>query len=104
MVLLRITYRVRAHNMLSYEQLFSSQVMPLIRALDFCFLGIWKTLVGEAGEYLELWEFESLAEFEKKWKQLMADPRLLQIFESTGPMVEDENLSLFEPLATEGRE
>jgi hypothetical protein len=27
----------------------------------------------------------------------MADPRLKEIFETTGPMVEDENLSLFEP-------
>jgi hypothetical protein len=71
--------------------------MPLIREHGFRFWGIWRTIVGDAQEYLELWEFDSLAEFDQKWRHLMDDPRLKEIFVITGEMVENENLTLFEP-------
>ncbi|MGH9846294.1 MAG: NIPSNAP family protein, partial [Blastocatellia bacterium] len=54
-------------------------------------------VVGDAQEYLELWEFDSMAEFDEQWRKLAADPRLQEIFKITGPMVEDEKLTLFEP-------
>lgn len=99
MIVLKVSYRVRAHHMTQYEELFAERVMPLIREHQFRFRGIWKTIVGDAGEYLELWEFDSMPEFAEKWKQLMNDPRLLEVFQSTGPLVEGENLALFEPVA-----
>ncbi len=95
--MLKISYRVRTHHMSEFEDIFHREVLPLLRERNIRFKGIWRTLVGNAGEYLELWEFNSAAEFEEQWKQLMADPRLHKIFESTGPMVEGENLALFEP-------
>ncbi len=98
MVLLKVSYRVRAHHIVVYEEIFRGQVIPLIEELGFRFRGVWKTVVGDAGEYLELWEFDSMAQFETEWKKLMNDPRLLEIFQSTGPMVEGENLTLFEPV------
>jgi len=98
MILLKVSYRVRAHHIPAYEEVFTSHVMSLIQEYKFRFRGAWKTLVGDAGEYLELWEFDSVAQFESEWKKLMKDPRLLEIFQATGPMVEDENLSLLEPL------
>ncbi|MBO0721608.1 MAG: NIPSNAP family protein [Blastocatellia bacterium] len=97
MVLLKISYKLRAHHVALYERTFNERTLPLIREHGLGFLGIWRTIVGDAQEYLELWEFESLAEFEEKWRKLMADPRLQEIFQITGPLVEDENLSLFQP-------
>jgi hypothetical protein len=44
-----------------------------------------------------LWEFDSIAEFDQQWRKLSSDPRLQEIYEITGPMVEDERLTLFEP-------
>src|SRR5215813_10123349 len=97
MILLKISYRLRAHHVAEYDRTFNERTLPLIREHGFRFWGIWRTIVGDAQEYLELWEFESMAEFIKKWGELMNDPRLKEIFKVTGPMVENENLSLFEP-------
>ncbi len=98
MILLKVTYRVRAHQMGQFETIFQEEILPLVAEHELRFKGIWRTLVGNAGEYLELWQFESSADFERRWKALFADPRLQRIFETTGPMVEDENFSLLEPV------
>ena len=97
MILLKISYKLRAHQVAEYDHTFATRTLPLIREYGFRFQGIWRSLVGEAQEYLEIWEFTSLAEFEEQWRKLMADSRLQEIFKVTGPMVEDERLSLFEP-------
>ncbi len=97
MVLLKISYKLRAHHVAEYDRTFAERTLPLIREHGFRFWGIWRTIIGDAQEYMELWEFDSIAEFDESWRRLMADARLKDIFEITGPMVEDENLSLFEP-------
>lgn len=96
MVLLRITYRLRAHHMPQFEKIFAAEIMPLINEHGLAFKGILRTVVGEVGEYMELWEFASLADFDDRWRKLINDPRLQKIFERTGPMVEDEKWSLLE--------
>lgn len=98
MILLKVSYRVRAHVVADFEKAFRQKIMPVVRERGLRLRGVWKTVVGNAGEYLELWEFDSMAEFERKWQGLMADPRLLEAFQTTGPMVEQEVFSLFEPL------
>jgi hypothetical protein len=101
MVLLKISYRLRAHHVAEYDRTFAERTLPLIREHGFRFWGIWRSIVGDAQEYLELWEFDSIAEFDEKWRELMNDPRLKEIFEVTGPMVEDERLALLEPSLTD---
>ena len=79
-----------------------SKDQPLIRAHGLNFLGLWRSLVGEAQEYLELFQFESLADFEIRWRALGADPRLQKIFATTGPMVEEERFALFDQVLAGG--
>jgi len=98
MLLLRVTYRLRAHHVADYERIFAEGTLPVIRAHGLNFLGIWRTLIGDAQEYLELFEFESLADFETRWRSLSSDPRLREIFAVTGPMVEDEKFAVFDPV------
>jgi hypothetical protein len=98
MVLLRVTYRLRAHHVATYEKVFAEQTLPLIKAHGLNFRGIWRSIVGDAQEYLELFEFESLADFEQRWRALGADPRLQEVFTVTGPLVEDEKFALFDPV------
>ncbi|MEE8584637.1 MAG: NIPSNAP family protein [Acidobacteriota bacterium] len=102
MILLKVSYRVRAHHILPFEQIFEQEIVPLIREHGLGFQGIWKSRVGNAGEFLELWQFEDLADFDRRWGALMGDERLLKIFERTGPMVEEENFSVFEPVGIRG--
>jgi L-rhamnose mutarotase len=102
MILLKVSYKLRAHHVALYERVFAEQTLPLIREHGFRFHGIWRTIVGDAQEYLELWEFDSVADFDERWRKLMTDPRLQKIFEVTGPLVESENLSLFEPALEQG--
>jgi len=96
--MLRITYRLQAHNIRKFEDILLNEIIPLAQELGIRVPTIWKSFVGEAGEFMELWEFESISDFEQKWKQLMAHPQLEEIFRITGPMVENESFSLFEPL------
>lgn len=98
MLLLKVSYRVRAHHILPFEEIFRQEIHPLIQEHGLLFKGIWRSTVGEVGEFLELWEFPDMSTFDVQWKQLMQDPRLLEIFERTGPMVESENFALFQPL------
>jgi hypothetical protein len=98
MVLLKVSYRLRAHHVADYERIFAERTLPLIRAHGLNLRGIWRSFVGEAQEYLELFEFESIAQFESQWRALGADPHLRDIFVLTGPMVEDEKFTLFDPL------
>ncbi|NDD62409.1 MAG: hypothetical protein EBZ36_00255 [Acidobacteria bacterium] len=98
MLLLRVTYRLRAHHVTEYERVFAAETLPLIKEHGLNFRGIWRSLVGDAQEYLELFEFESLADFELRWRALAADPRLQRIFAVTGPMVEDEKFAVFDPV------
>jgi hypothetical protein len=100
MILFRVSYRLRAHHVATYERVFAEQTLPLIRAHGLKFRGIWRSLVGDAQEYLELFEFDSLGDFEIRWRALGADPRLQEIFKITGPLVEDEKFSIFDPFIT----
>ena len=99
-VLLRVTYRVRSHHVRRFEEIFEAEVTPLIGKHRLRLKGMWKTVVGSVGEYMELWEFKSMQEFEESWQSLMDDPELIAIFERTGPMVENENFTLLKPLSS----
>ena len=101
MLLLKVAYRVRAHQIEPFERIFRQEVRPLIEEHGLNFRGIWRTRVGNVGEFLELWEFRDMADFDRRWAPLISDPRLQEIFKRTGPMVQDENFSLFEPAAQE---
>ena len=94
----RITYRLQAHNIGKFEDVLLNEIMPLVQEIGVRLPTIWRTFVGQAGEYMELWESESIAEFEKQWKKLISHPRLVEIFKITGPMVVNERFSLLEPL------
>ena len=96
--LLRITYRIQAHNVERFEGILLDEIIPIVQELGISQPAIWKGFVGEAGEFLELWEFESMSDFEEKWRNLMNHSRLREVFRITGPMVEGEKLSIFEPL------
>jgi len=84
--------------MVEFEKILEAQVVPLAEDIGINLKGIWKALVGNVGEFLELWEFDSMAEFETKWRELLDHPELQKIFETTGPVVRDESFALFEPV------
>ena len=77
---------------------FRDEIIPLVEDHGLKLRAFFRTLVGPMGEYTELWDFESVAQFETQWHQVMQDSRLAGIFERTGPMVEDEQLRLLEPV------
>ncbi|MGW8180399.1 MAG: NIPSNAP family protein, partial [bacterium] len=86
------------------EKILLTEIMPLVQELGILRPAIWKTFVGQAGEFMELWEFQSVTDFEEKWRKLVAHPRLEEIFQMTGPMVEDECFTLLEQLQENSRE
>lgn len=93
-IILRVTYRVRAHQISQFEEILTKEILPLASEHGLTPTGIWKTLVGEVGEYMELWTFDSLASFGEKWPRLLEDARVQEIFKRSGPMVQDEKFAL----------
>ena len=96
--ILEVRYRLRANNISEFERILSGEVIPLADELGVKLRGVWRTVTGKVGEYVEHWEFESLSDFGSDWKKLIKDPRLQEVFKTTGPMVEDETFTLLEPL------
>lgn len=97
-ITLQVTYQVPAHHTTEFEEIFFGRVLPLARTLGLTLSGFWRTVVGRAGSYLELWEFNSISEYESKWKALLGHPEFQEIFKLTGPMVEGETFCLLEPV------
>ena len=99
MIYLHVTFHLEAQDVVRFEAFYADELLPLLREHGFVAVGIFKTLVGKAGEMTEIWRFDSLSDYERKWRALMADPRLQTIFETTGPMVKEESFKLMESVA-----
>ena len=102
MVYLHVTFTVDAHNLADYESIFTGEFMPLLREHGFEAVGIWKTLIGRAGEHTEIWRFDDAADYERKWSAMSADPRVLAVLRKTGPLVRNEVLKLMSPVYEHG--
>ena len=99
MVYLQVTFTLEAQNVARFKEYYEKEFLPVIRSHGLTPLGIFETLVGEAGEITEIWRFEDMADYERKWKSLMAEPKLPAIFEVTGPMVKNERFKLMESVS-----
>ena len=99
MIYLQVTFHLEAQDVARFETFYAAEFLPVILEHGFHAVGIFKTLVGRAGEVTELWRFDDLADYERKWKALMADPRVATIFETTGPMVKEESFKLMESVS-----
>ena len=98
MVYLHVTFNIDAHQSAAFESFYEETFWPVIREHGFQPVGIFRTLVGVAGEITEIWRFADLADYHTKWKALMGDARLQEIFQTTGPMVKQETFKLMEML------
>ena len=99
MVYLHVTFNLEAQDVARFEAFYARQFLPIIREHGFEPLGIFKTLIGVAGEFTEIWQFEDLEDYERKWKALMGDSRVQTILDTTGPMVKGETFKLMEMAA-----
>jgi hypothetical protein len=99
MVYLHVTFHLEAQDVSRFEAFYAETFWPVIREHGFAPVGIFKTLVGVAGEFTEIWKFDSLEDYERKWKRLSSDPRVQRIFETTGPMVKGETFKLMESVS-----
>ena len=99
MVYLHVTFHLDAQDVERFETFYAEEFYPVIQRHGFEAVGIFKTLVGVAGEFTEIWRVRDLQDYEWKWKALMSDPEAQKIFETTGPMVKGESFKLTESVA-----
>lgn len=99
MVYLHVTFHLEAQDVDRFETFYAEEFYPVIQGHGFEAVGIFKTLVGVAGEFTEIWRFRDLQDYERKWKAFMCDPKVQKIFETTGPMVKGESFKLTESAA-----
>lgn len=94
MVYLQVTFTLEAQDVTRFKRFYEESFLPVILDHGFSAVGIFDTLIGPAGEITELWRFSDLQDYETKWHALIADPRVQEIFETTGPMVHNESFKL----------
>lgn len=94
MLYLHVSFTVDAHLIETYEAIYGTEFVPVLREHGFDAVGIWKTLVGRAGEFTEIWRFQDAADYEQKWTAMMNDPRVAAIMQKTGPLVRNEAFKL----------
>lgn len=99
MIYLHVTFHLEAQDVQRFETFYADEFLPVILEHGFEAVGVFKTLVGRAGEMTEIWKFDDLSDYERKWKALTADPRVQKIFETTGPMVKGESFKLMESVS-----
>jgi hypothetical protein len=95
-VWLRVTYRVRADQIAEFQRLLFGEVLPLAGQLGMTRPTVWRTRVGSVGEFLELWPFDSLQDYDSRFRGLLEHPRFQELLRKTGPMVQDESFALVE--------
>lgn len=96
--MLKVTYKLRAHNLDQFENILRQEIIPVAEDMGLNLRGVWRSFIGNVGEYVELWEFDSLQAFETEWAELLKHPQIQEIFQTTGPMVEDEEFSIYQPI------
>jgi len=99
MVYLQVTFHLEAQDVKRFETFYAAEFLPVILEHGFHAVGIFTTLVGPAGEVTEIWRFDDLSDYERKWKALMEDPRVEEILETTGPIVKGERFKLMESVS-----
>jgi hypothetical protein len=93
-IVLKVTYVIEAHNEDEFEEVLQNEVIPLAEKLGIELGSLYKTVIGTAGEFVELWLFDNLTDYEKKWSLLINHPKIKEIFKRTGPMVKNEKFQL----------
>lgn len=85
-----VRFEVALHETALYERIFAEEFLPLLREHGFEMVATFRTLVGAAGEYHEIWRFGDLAQFQSRWSAVFSDPRTRAILQKTGPLVRGE--------------
>jgi NIPSNAP len=96
-------YRCLPGRLPAMQQAFSTVTLKVFERLGIRQVGFWTTLVGQSNAdltYMLAWE--SMADREKKWAALEADPELiagLATFLKDGPMLASLSSQLLAPTA-----
>ncbi len=66
-------YHVLNGKMREYSQHFA-EFVPVWKKLGINLIGVWQTVIGENDEFTYLLAFDDMADRDKKWKAVAADP------------------------------
>lgn len=75
------------------------KLMPAFKRHGIRVVGVWTTLIGRSEHVRYMLEYESLADREKKWSNLVQDPDLLRLMQEYGPLTEYQDSVILQPTA-----
>lgn len=78
----------------AYNQLIEVKGLPLFRQAGGRMVGWWNTLVGDLYEHVTIWEYESMAAFEKAVQSLGANERFQEFVKLRDPLLSGEESRL----------
>ena len=70
---------------------------PILQRHGIKVVGNWTTVIGRGQEIILLLEFESLADRERKWTKVIADPELHKIVQSYEPLHKYSDNRILQP-------
>ena len=85
MVYLHVTFQLEAQNVGRFETFYAREFLPVIQAHGFEAVGIFKTLVGRAGEVTEIWRFRDLQDYVAQVESPPGRPESAEDLRNDGP-------------------
>lgn len=82
--------RVKPDQVAVYNELIEHQGLPLFRAAGGRMVGWWTTLVGDLYEQVTIWEYDSMAAFEKAGASLGQNERFAAFVKLRDPLLAGE--------------
>jgi type 1 glutamine amidotransferase len=82
--------RVKPDQGPAYDQLIEKSGLPLFRQAGGRMVGWWKTLIGDLYEHVTIWEYDSMAGFEKAVGFLSKSPEFARFVAARDPLLSGE--------------
>ena len=81
-----------------FSDILEKEYLPLLEEHGGKLIASWRTIIGNCDEVTDIWQFESLGQFEK-WRQSQSqDPKYMEVRKKIRSLVTSETLKMASPL------
>lgn len=80
-------YTIAPRRMGEFVEIFERLAMPILRQTLGCPLGFYTTLVGTQNQFVHLWGYDSLADYEQRCAARDAHPEFANYLAASGHLI-----------------
>ena len=92
-------YSIAPRGMAAFLQHFNELAMPLLMKHLGTPVGFYTTTIGTLNQFVHIWEYESLAEYERRSNERDADPAFAAYLQATKGLVVAQHNQIIKKVA-----